>query len=128
MNSKAGEVSAAASRLANAAAEAQRSSLMINSPSKVTRAIGQSIGEGNVMGMQDKEKDVEDAAIRLGKAATRGLSSASAKYTLGNTNYQSIDYSTLSKVFTKALEKGQFSIDRNGTMKFVESTMRRLYV
>ena len=80
------------------------------------------------MGMQDKERDVEDAAVRLGKAATRGLSSASSKFTLGNTDYQSTDYQMLSRVFTKALEKGQFSIDRNGTMRFVESAMRRLYV
>ena len=128
MNSKAGEVAAAAANLAARAAEAQRASLMINSPSKVTRAIGQSIGEGNIMGMLDKEKDVENAAISLGKAATRGLSSASSKFTLGNTDYQSTDYQMLSRVFTKALEKGQFSIDRNGTMRFVESAMRRLYV
>ena len=128
MNSKAGEVAAAAANLAARAAEAQRYSLQINSPSRVTRAIGQSIGEGNIMGMQDKERDVEDAAVRLGKAATRGLSSASSKFTLGNTDYQSTDYQMLSRVFTKALEKGQFSIDRNGTMRFVESAMRRLYV
>ena len=76
----------------------------------------------------DGIKDVQSAAIMLGNAATRGLSSASSKFSMGNTNYQSTDYNALSQVFTKALEKGKFSIDRNGTMKFVESTMRRLYV
>ena len=128
MNSKAGEVSAAASRLANAAAEAQRWSLGIHSPSRVAREIGEYFGDGNVEGILSKEKDVQSAAIMLGNAATRGLSSASSKFSMGNTNYQSTDYNALSQVFTKALEKGKFSIDRNGTMKFVESTMRRLYV
>ena len=128
MNSKAGEVSAAASRLANAAAEAQRWSLGIHSPSRVAREIGEYFGDGNVEGILSKEKDVQSAAIMLGNAATRGLSSASSKFSMGNTNYQSTDYNALSQVFTKALEKGKFTIDRNGTMKFVESTMRRLYV
>ena len=128
MNSKAGEVSAAASRLANAAAEAQRWSLGIHSPSRVAREIGEYFADGNVEGILSKEKDVQSAAIMLGNAATRGLSSASSKFSMGNTNYQSTDYKALSQVFTKALEKGKFSIDRNGTMKFVESTMRRLYV
>lgn len=128
MNSKASAVAAAAANLAERAAAAQRYSLGINSPSRVAREIGEYFGDGNVVGMNNRERDVENAAISLGKAATRGLSSASSKFTLGNTDYQSTDYQMLSKVFTKALEKGQFSIDRNGTMKFVESTMRRLYV
>lgn len=127
INSKASAVAAAAGNLAERAAAAQRYALGINSPSRVTRKIGNSIGEGNVLGMQDKERDVENAAIKLGNAATKGLSSASSKFTAGNTNYQSIDYRTMSKAFTKALEKGQFAIDRNGTMRYVESVVRRVY-
>ena len=66
------EAVAAAEQLASAVEDAARVELDINSPSKVFRSIGNSVGEGFVMGIRDGAENVYNAAASLARDGVDG--------------------------------------------------------
>jgi len=72
ITSRAGEVAAAAKRLADEAANAIRGALGIHSPSRVTIEMGQNIGAGLAMGINDQVANVEAATINMAKIIPSG--------------------------------------------------------
>jgi len=61
LNASKGRVGRAASNLANEVAKQTRFTLQINSPSKVMRELGRGAGDGMVLGLHDRERDVVNA-------------------------------------------------------------------
>jgi hypothetical protein len=68
LNSKAGEVEAAAQRLANAAAAAVRAAAGIRSPSRVFIELGEMLSRGLALGIGKSETEAEKAARSLADA------------------------------------------------------------
>lgn len=73
------KVQAAATRLAKAAERAVELAEQINSPSKVFYRLGDFMAMGLTNALYDSEGDSYDAASRLAKSATNGLSDAISK-------------------------------------------------
>lgn len=73
-----GGVVQAAAELAAAAAQALRSSLKINSPSRVTRDMGQMFDAGFLQGILDHAPQIEEETCRLSRRAADGLGEKSA--------------------------------------------------
>jgi hypothetical protein len=69
MTSKEGELIAKARELGNAVKRALQDALEVNSPSRVTRTIGEQVAAGLVMGMEQSMNDVRGAAAAMGGAA-----------------------------------------------------------
>ncbi len=62
-----------AKEIGNGVKDSLKSLLGIESPSKVTTEYGQYIGEGFIIGMSDKEKDVGKQSSKLAEAVTKPL-------------------------------------------------------
>ena len=78
LRGKLDEVKAAAQELAAATSETMETELDINSPSKVTREIGEDTGEGFILGIEDKvsravkaSKELVDSVIGAGETAAK---------------------------------------------------------
>ena len=76
INSNSGIVVSAVRSMANAAAEAARAALQINSPSKVFRSIGTSIPEGLAAGIDKLAGMVSAASIGMADTAVDGVKGA----------------------------------------------------
>ena len=74
MDAMIGQVQSKANELANAATSAARAALIVQSPSKVFFGIGRHVGEGFVLGMQDRYGAARLAATGLAGAAVSGVS------------------------------------------------------
>lgn len=74
IQSLAGRAYSAATTIANNVASKLRSALKVNSPSKVTMAIGRSVGEGLILGMHKDEQSVYAEAEAVGNALIDGFS------------------------------------------------------
>lgn len=70
---------AAAKAMANAAYQAAKNALNINSPSKVFRSLGTSVPEGFAMGIDKLGGMVEDSSIAMAKTAINGTKNAIAR-------------------------------------------------
>lgn len=70
------EVMAEAQRIANQIAETMRAALKVNSPSKITMAIGNSVDQGLALGMRDNIPDVTKATNDVGNAMAAALDDA----------------------------------------------------
>ncbi len=79
VNARVGDVARAAASMAQAAANAAKANLVINSPSKVFYKIGSSIGEGFVNAIVDYNATVYNAGSEMADYARKGLSRAIAK-------------------------------------------------
>ncbi|WP_342512250.1 tape measure protein [Sporosarcina sp. FSL K6-1522] len=62
------QVMATARRIANSAANEMRKALDIHSPSRVTTKIGEQTGEGVVVGLESKQKDVNATSKKMAEA------------------------------------------------------------
>lgn len=62
------QVMATARRIANSAAETMRRALDTHSPSKVTMEIGEDVGEGLAIGIENKQKEVDMVTERMTNA------------------------------------------------------------
>lgn len=76
LESKEGEVAAAANRIANKIKNAISDALQINSPSKVMEQYGEWVGEGLAIGMENSVTRIEGASYAMSSAATSGLGSS----------------------------------------------------
>lgn len=86
----------AAQAMAKAAAEAAKKALDIRSPSHVFMGIGDFVGQGLAIGMDDTRKLVEDSAAKLGTASVDGFNSASGGLLDMNSSIvPTIDYSSI---------------------------------
>jgi tape measure domain-containing protein len=72
------KVVAAAKALADKIAKIIRKSLEIQSPSKVTRYMGEMVGEGLAVGMDETTRRIEASAVRMANAAVPDVAGQSA--------------------------------------------------
>ncbi len=76
LGATAGKAAAAGSKVAAAAVGAMRAALQIASPSKVTRGLGQFVGQGLALGITDMAKTSFDAGAAVSREALRGIEQA----------------------------------------------------
>ena len=75
MNSKLYQIRSAASQMANAAAKATRAAAVVRSPSRVFMEIGDYMGQGLVIGMENEQRAVYKAGYAMGDSAYNGIKS-----------------------------------------------------
>ena len=83
INARAWSAMQAAQSLANSVASTLSSALQISSPSKVTKRIGQFVGQGLAIGMEEMEGEVSRAAELLAIAGTPSAPQVGATYPFG---------------------------------------------
>lgn len=75
LNNRKGQVLTTARNIANQAAIAMRNALKVQSPSKVTTEIGEQSGQGLADGLENKEKEVSAASLKMANAVTAIIAS-----------------------------------------------------
>lgn len=89
MNSQLWRIRSAASQMANEAARATRAAAMVESPSRVFMEIGDYLGQGLVIGMENEQKAIYNAGYALGDSAYDGIKSTIS--TLGDVLSSDLD-------------------------------------
>lgn len=89
MNSQLWRIRSAASQMANEAARATRAAAMVKSPSRVFMEIGDYLGQGLVIGMENEQKAIYNAGYALGDSAYDGIKSTIS--TLGDVLSSDLD-------------------------------------
>lgn len=118
LNSRRGAVLATARSIANSVASTMRRALDTHSPSRVTMGIGEDAGQGVVVGIGNKIRDVEGISRRLAMSASDNMIMTSTpEMALGTSRMAYAGSGTMNNITNSTTENQHNNVDMNGLFK-----------